>query len=127
MVGYVANIEEKTLKNSYFREVLFTGPHSQLVVMTLLPGEEIGMEVHHDNDQFFRVEKGEGKAILDGEENVITDGFAVVIPAGTEHNIINTSSTEELKVYTIYSPADHRDKTIHKTKQDALNDTEDHI
>ena len=96
--------------------------------MTLLPGEEIGMEVHHDNDQFFRVEKGEGKAILDGEENVITDGFAVVIPAGTEHNIINTSSTEELKVYTIYSPADHRDKTIHKTKQDALlNDTEDHI
>ncbi|MDO8573722.1 MAG: cupin domain-containing protein [Candidatus Daviesbacteria bacterium] len=127
MAGYVTNIEEKTLQNEYFREVLFTGPHSQLVVMSLLPREEIGMEVHESVDQFLRIEGGEGKAILNGEETMLTDGSAIVVPAGTEHNIVNTSSDKKLKLYTIYSPSEHRDKTIHKTKQEALTDTEDHI
>lgn len=127
MAGYVVNIEEKTKLNEYFREVLFTAPHSQLVVMTLLPKEEIGMEVHESVDQFLRIEEGEGKAILDGEEFIIKDGSAIVVPAGTQHNVINTSSDIKLKLYTIYSPAEHRDKTIHKTKQEALSDTEDHL
>ncbi len=126
MAGYVINIEEKTLANEYFREVLFTAPHSQLVVMTLLPNEEIGTETHPDVDQFLRIEEGEGKAILNGEEFIVKSGFAIVVPAGTEHNVINTSSDKKLKLYTIYSPAEHRDKTIHKTKQEALADTEDH-
>ncbi|MBI2330565.1 cupin domain-containing protein [Candidatus Daviesbacteria bacterium] len=117
MAGYIINIEEKSLQNDYFREVLFTGPHSQLVVMSLLPNEDIGMEVHGNVDQFIRIEKGQGKAILNGEETIISDGSAIVIPAGTNHNIINTSSTEKLKLYTIYSPANHKDKTVHKTKQ----------
>jgi mannose-6-phosphate isomerase-like protein (cupin superfamily) len=127
MTGYIINIEEKSLQNDYFREVLFTSQHSQLVVMSLNPSEEIGMEVHEIVDQFIRVEKGNGKAILNGEETIISDGFAIVIPAGTQHNIINTSSTEKLKLYTVYSPAHHKDKTIHKTKQDAEADKEDHI
>ncbi|MDD5147326.1 MAG: cupin domain-containing protein [Candidatus Daviesbacteria bacterium] len=127
MAGYIINIEEKTLQNDYFREVLFTAPHSQLVVMSLLPGEEIGMEVHETVDQFLRIEEGEGKAILDGEEHPISDGFAVVVPAGTQHNIVNTSADKKLKLYTIYSPAEHRDKTVHKTKQEALADTKDHL
>lgn len=127
MTGLVLNIEEKTLQNDYFREVLFTAQHSQLVVMSLNPNEEIGMEVHEIVDQFIRVERGTGKAILNGEEFVISDGFAIVVPAGTQHNIINTSSMEKMKLYTIYSPAHHKDKTIHKTKQDAEADKEDHI
>jgi mannose-6-phosphate isomerase-like protein (cupin superfamily) len=127
MTGYIINIEEKTLQNEYFREVLYTAQHCQLVVMTLQPKEEIGMEVHEIVDQFIRVETGEGKAILNGEEHNLTDGSAVIIPAGTEHNIINTSSEKKLKLYTIYSPAHHRDKTVHKTKQDALADTQDYI
>lgn len=126
MSGYVTNIEDKTEENDNFREVLFTGPNSQLVVMSLLPNEEIGMEVH-DVDQFIRIEKGEGKVILDGEEHLIADGSAIVIPAGIEHNVINTSPDEKLKLYTIYSPAHHKDKTIHKSKQEALADTEDQI
>lgn len=126
MAGYITNIEDTTEENENFREVLFTGPKSQLVVMSLLPNEEIGLEVH-DVDQFIRIEKGAGKAVLDGEEYMISDGSAIVIPAGTEHNIINTSSSEELKLYTIYSPAHHKDKTIHKTKQEASADTEDYI
>ncbi len=126
MTGYVENIEEKTLQNDYFREVLYTDPKSQLVVMSLLPNEDIGMEVH-DVDQFLRIEKGEGKVILNGEEHLITDGFAIIVPAGTEHNIVNTSATEKLKLYTIYSPAHHKDKTIHKTKAEALTDTNDHL
>src|SRR3989338_8481622 len=127
MSGFVTNIEEKTLQNENFREVLYTAQHSQLVVMSLLPNEEIGMEIHEIVDQFIRVEQGEAKAILNGEEHILSDGVAIVVPAGTEHNIINTSSEKKLKLYTIYSPAHHRDKTIHRTKQEALEDTEDHI
>lgn len=124
--GYVTDIEEKTLQNTYFREVLFTDPHLQLVVMSLQPGEEIGLETHHDIDQFLRVEAGEGKAFLNGEEHVLRDGSAVVVPAGTEHNVVNTSATEPLKLYTIYSPPEHPAGTIHKTRADALADEHDH-
>lgn len=120
MNGFVGDIEELTENNENFRKVLFTAPHSQLVVMCLLPNEDIGMEVHEDNDQFIRIEKGEGKAILNGEEKNIGDGFAVVVPAGTEHNIVNTSNTDEMKLYTIYSPAHHPDGTVHAVKEDAL-------
>jgi mannose-6-phosphate isomerase-like protein (cupin superfamily) len=127
MKAFVVNIEEKTLQNTYFREVLYTSQHSQLVVMSLLPKEDIGMEVHEIVDQFIRIEKGEGKAIIDGEEYLIKDGFSVSIPAGTQHNIINMSSENELKLYTVYSPAHHKDKTIHKTKQEAEADQKDHI
>jgi len=127
MANSVLNIEEKTLQNEYFREVLATGQHSQLVVMSLLPNEEIGMETHEIVDQFLRVEKGTGKVILDGVEHEISDGFAIFVPAGTQHNLINTSSENKLKLYTIYSPAHHKDGTIHKTKQEAEEDTEDHI
>jgi mannose-6-phosphate isomerase-like protein (cupin superfamily) len=127
MTGYVINIEEKSLQNDYFREVLFTAQHSQLVVMSLNPGEEIGMEVHDIVDQFIRVEQGTGKAILNGEEHIISDGFAIVIPAGVQHNIINSSQDKKMKLYTVYSPAHHKDKTVHKTKQDAEADKEDHI
>lgn len=127
MTGYTTNIEEKTLQNENFREVLHTEQHCQLVVMSLLPNEEIGMEVHEIVDQFIRVEKGEAKAILNGEEHVLSDGVAIVVPAGTEHNIINTSSENKLKLYTIYSPAHHKDKMVHETKQDALDDNQDHI
>lgn len=119
MTGYIGKIEELTLNNSLFRHVLFTAAHSQLVLMSLKPGEEIGMEVHPQVDQFFRFEKGQGKVILNGEESVVSDGFAVVVPAGTQHNVINTSQTNELKLYTIYSPPNHPDGTIHKTKEEA--------
>jgi len=118
MNGYITNIEEETIKNESFRKVLYTAPNSQLVVMSLKPGEEIGMEVH-DLDQFIRVESGEAKVILDGEESEVLDDYAVVIPAGTNHNVINTSSDKELKLYTIYSPAEHAPETIHKTKEEA--------
>ena len=127
MSGYTINIEEKTLHNEYFREVLYTAQHSQLVVMSLLPKEDIGVEVHEIVDQFIRIEKGKGKAILNGEEYDLSDGVVIVIPAGTKHNIINTSSDTKMKLYTVYSPAHHKDKTIHKTKKDALSDTNDHI
>jgi mannose-6-phosphate isomerase-like protein (cupin superfamily) len=120
MIGYKANIEELTRANTYFRHVLFTGPHSQLVLMCLAPGEEIGMEVHPENDQFFRFESGEGKVVIAGVEYAVKDGDAAVVPAGTEHNVVNTSSTSPLKLYTIYSPAHHPDGTIHKTKAEAL-------
>lgn len=126
MSGYVTDIEEKTQQNTYFREVLFTDPHLQLVVMSLLPGEEIGLETHHDIDQFLRIEAGEGKAYLNGEEHALKDGSAVVVPAGTEHNVVNTSATEPLKLYTIYSPPEHPYGTLHKTKADALADEADH-
>ena len=120
MAGYVANIEKKSLENKYFREVLYTGPHSQLVVMSIAPGEDIGMETHKNVDQFFRVDAGIGRAVLNGKEYNLENGSAVVIPAGTEHNIINRSKSEPLKVYTIYSPPNHPDGTIHKDKAEAL-------
>ena len=120
MPGYVTNVEEKALENTYFREVLFTGPLSQLVVMSLAPGEDIGSETHPDTDQFIRVEAGLGKAVLDGKAHTLTDGSAVVIPAGTEHNIINASKSEPLKLYTIYTPPEHPKGTVHKTKAEAL-------
>lgn len=127
MTGYTINIEKKALENENFREVLHTVQHSQLVVMSLLPNEDIGMEVHEIVDQFIRIEKGEARAILNGEEIMLSDGDVIVVPAKAEHNIINTSSTDKLKLYTIYSPAHHKDKTVHQTKQDALDDKEDHI
>ena len=119
MTGYHTDIEKKSLENDYFREVLFTGPHSQLVVMSLNPGEEIGQERHPATDQFIRVESGEGKAVIDGQEFALADGSALVIPAGTEHNVINTSASEALKLYTVYTPPEHPDGTIHKTKGEA--------
>lgn len=127
MKFYLDNIEKKTSTNDYFREVIHTSQHSQLVVMSLLSNEDIGVEVHEIVDQFLRIESGEGKAVIDGEEHALSDGSAIIIPAGTEHNIINTSSENKLKLYTIYSPAHHKDKTVHKTKEEALLDTHDHI
>jgi mannose-6-phosphate isomerase-like protein (cupin superfamily) len=126
MTGYIADIEKETKENTNFRKVLFTGPQSQLVVMSLKPGEDIGEEVHNNIDQFIRVEEGEGKAVLNGEETVIKDDWAVVVPAGAKHNVINTSQDKDLKLYTIYSPAEHKDGTIHKTKEEAMADEHDH-
>lgn len=120
MTGYVENIEKLTLENENFRKVLFTSTHSQLVVMAIQAGEDIGLETHEDHDQFIRIEKGTGKAILNGEESNLEDGTAVVIPAGTEHNILNTSETEVMKLYSIYSPAHHPEGTIHVTKAEAM-------
>lgn len=125
MIGYVGNIETTTEQNSFFRQVIYTGKHAQLVVMCLKPSEEIGMEVHDTVDQFFRIEEGEGKVIMNGEENIFSAGFGIIVPAGTEHNIINTSQTEELKLYTIYSPPNHPDGTIHKTKEEAMKAEEE--
>ncbi len=120
MNPYFGKIEDLTLQNSYFRQVLFTGEHTQLVLMSLGPGEEIGAEVHETVDQFFRFEKGQGKVVVgEGEEHEVTDGDAVVIPAGTRHNIINASQTDDLKLYTLYSPPNHPEGTIHKTKEEA--------
>lgn len=119
MKGYVANIEKATLENNYFRKVIYTAEHSQFVLMSLKPGEEIGEEVHDTLDQFFRFEKGEGKVVIEGKESAITDGFAVVIPAHTKHNIINTSTTDPLRLYTIYSPPNHADGVAFKTKEEA--------
>ena len=117
MTGYVGPIEKTTVENDYFRQVLFTGKHSQLVVMCLQASEDIGNEVHEDVDQFFRIEQGEAKFVLNGsEEHVVGDGDAVVVPAGTWHNVINTSATEKLKLYTVYTPPQHPDGTVHKTK-----------
>jgi len=127
MVGYLGNIEDLTLKNTYFRHVLYTGQHSQLVVMCIQPNEDIGEEVHEIVDQFLRVEAGEGKLIINGEEHRVKDGDAFIVPAGAKHNVVNTSSEKQLKLYTIYSPAHHRNGTIHKTKEEAELDTEDHI
>ncbi len=118
MVGYVTNIEQATLENEDYRRVLFTGPHMQLVLMTLRPGEEIGLETHDEHDQFIRVEGGTGKVRLADEEQELSDGVSVVIPAGTRHNVINTSSTEPLRLYTLYSPPEHPEGTVHRTKAD---------
>lgn len=125
MAGFVTKIETDTLANDNFRKVIFTAPHSQLVLMSLLSNEEIGMEVHDNVDQFFRIEKGSGKVVMNGEEHEISDGFAIVVPSGTEHNVI--AGPEGLKLYTIYSPANHPDGKIHHTKAEAMADEEDHV
>lgn len=119
-MGYTENIQKKTLENTNFREVLYTGAHMQLVVMSLKPLEDIGMEVHPNVDQFFRIEKGQAKVIMNGEETILTDDMVAIVPAGTQHNVINTSNTEDLKLYTIYAPANHPEGTIHATKADAM-------
>ena len=118
MTGYVTNIEKDTLENDNYRKVLYTAKHSQLVLMSLIPKQEIGMEVH-TLDQFIRVEKGNGLAIIDGVSNELSDGSAVVVPAGAMHNIINTSVVEKMKLYTVYSPAEHRDGLVRATKEEA--------
>ena len=123
--GYHVNIESLTKENSDFRRVLYTAKHMQLVLMSLLPGEEIGTETHPDNDQFFRFEAGEGKVFINGNEYEVVDGDTVIVPCGAEHNIVNSSESESLKMYTIYSPAHHKDGTVHQTKADALTDDEE--
>ncbi|HEX7586484.1 MAG TPA: cupin domain-containing protein [Patescibacteria group bacterium] len=125
MKGFNTNVEKATLENNNFRKVLYTAKHSQLVLMSLLPNEDIGMEVHQDNDQFFRFEKGQGKCIIDGNEYQVADGSAIIVPAGADHNIINTSNSESLKLYTIYSPANHKDGIIRSTKQEAEKNAEE--
>jgi mannose-6-phosphate isomerase-like protein (cupin superfamily) len=125
MKGFYQNIEEATLENTNFRKVLYSGKHSQLVLMSLKPLEEIGMETHSENDQFFRFESGTGKCIIDGNEYELKDGVAIIVPAGAEHNIINTSETEDLKLYTIYSPAHHKDQLVRVTRKQAIDNEED--
>lgn len=120
MAGYKGNLEKDTLANSFFRNVIYTAPHSQLVLMSLKPGEEIGNEVHPDNDQFLRFEEGEWEAEISGEKFEGVAGDCIIIPAGNYHNVINKSQDKELKLYTIYSPAHHPDGTIHETKEDAM-------
>jgi mannose-6-phosphate isomerase-like protein (cupin superfamily) len=120
MKGYVTPIEKETRKNASFRRVLYTGKHSQLVLMNLRPMEEIGDEVHEDVDQFFRFEEGEGKVIIDGVAHDVRDGDAVIVPAGAKHNVVNTSKKSELKLYTIYSPPEHQDGVVRRTRADAM-------
>lgn len=120
MKGFFTDIEKQTLENENFRKVLYTGKHSQLVLMSLRPAEDIGMEIHPQNDQFFRFEKGVGKCVIDGHEYEVKDGSVIVVPAGAEHNVINSSATEELKLYTIYSPPHHKDAIVRKTKAEAV-------
>jgi mannose-6-phosphate isomerase-like protein (cupin superfamily) len=119
MAGYTVDIEKKTLANNYFRKVLFTGKHAQLVVMCLKPGEEIGNEVHPKVDQFFRIEQGRALFVFRGKKIVAKNGDAVIVPAGTYHNVINDAKTIRLKLYTLYSPPNHPDGTVHKTKAEA--------
>jgi mannose-6-phosphate isomerase-like protein (cupin superfamily) len=118
--GFVTDIETETVKNTEFRRVLYTGKFSQLVLMRLLPGEEIGAEVHDDVDQFFRFEEGEGVVVIDGVEHAVKDGNAVIVPSGANHNVVNTSKTADLKLYTIYSPPEHQDKVVRKTREEAM-------
>ena len=119
-MGYADNIEDRTLENSNFRKVLYTGKFMQLVVMSLKPGEDIGEEVHETVDQFFRVEKGEAKVVMNGEETLLTDDMVAIVPAGAMHNVINTSADTDLKLYTIYAPANHPENTIHATREEAM-------
>ena len=123
MKGFFGHIEKDTLENENFRKVLYTGKHCQLVLMSLKPNEDIGMEVHPDNDQFFRFETGTGKVIIDGNEYNVTDGDAIIVPAGAEHNVINTSDSEPLKLYTIYAPPHHQDGVVRATKAEAELDS----
>lgn len=125
MRGYNDNIEKLTVDNSNFRQVLYTGKHTQLVLMSLAPGEEIGQEVHSENDQFFRFEAGQGKVVIDDNQYDVADGSAVIVPAGASHNVINTSDNESLKLYTLYSPSHHKDGIVRTTKAEAeANDEE---
>ena len=121
MTGFVVELEKATLENNNYRKVLYTSKRSQLVLMTIQPGDDIGLETHAEHDQFIRVEAGTAKAILGGEEQTLVDGTAVVIPAGIEHNVVNIG-TDELKLYSLYTPPEHPDGTIHATKADALAD-----
>jgi mannose-6-phosphate isomerase-like protein (cupin superfamily) len=116
MDGYANDIERQTLENEYYRKVIFTGKNMQLVLMTLLPGEEIGEEVHEEHDQFFRVEEGEGIVTMNGEEHAIHKDWAAIVPAGTRHNFLNHSATDKLRLYTIYAPPEHPEGTVHETK-----------
>ena len=125
MKGFETNIEQDTLDNTNFRKVLYTGKHSQLVLMSLRPNEEIGLETHAENDQFLRFEGGDGKVFIDGNEYAVADGDAVIVPAGAEHNVVNVSDSEELKIYTIYSPPHHKDQIVRKTKQEAEENDEE--
>jgi mannose-6-phosphate isomerase-like protein (cupin superfamily) len=124
MKGYVKDIGQATKENNNFRQVVYTAKHCQLVLMSLKPGEDIGEEVHDMVDQFFRFEQGEGKVVLDGVEHKIKAEYAVLVPAGTKHNVINASDTTPLKLYTIYSPPNHRDGVVHTTKEQAEKDDE---
>lgn len=125
MKGFKSNIEKDTIKNKNFRKVLYTSAYSQLVLMSIKPKEEIGSEVHQENDQFLRFEGGTGRVVVDDSKYTVKDGDAVVIPAGARHNVINTSATEDLKIYTIYSPPHHKDQIVRKTKEEAeANDQE---
>lgn len=125
MKGFNANIEQLTLENGNFRQVLYTSTHAQLVVMSLKPGEEIGVEIHSENDQFFRFEAGEGKVLIDGNEYAVGDGSAIIVPSGAEHNVINTSSADDLKLYTIYMPPHHKDGIVRATREEAMTHEED--
>lgn len=120
--GYKANLEELTEENSNFRQVLYTAKDCQLVLMSLLPGEDIGMETHGEGDQFFRFESGEGKVVINETEYVVGDGDAVIVPVGAQHNVINTSQTETLKMYTVYAPPHHKDGIVRATKAEAEAD-----
>ena len=121
MKGYVDNIERLTVENEDFRRVLYTGRNLQLVLMTLKPGEEIGEEVHEDRDQFFRIEEGNGEIRIDGAANRVEDDFAVIVPAGARHNVVNTGDAP-LRFYTLYGPPEHRDGVVHRDKAQAERD-----
>ena len=125
MRGYNDNIEKLTVDNEDFRRVLYTGKHAQLVLMRLKPGEEIGLETHNENDQFFRFESGEGIVVIDGNEHKVFDGSAVIVPAGAEHNVMNVSETEDLKLYTLYAPSHHKDGIVRATREEAMANEED--
>ena len=118
--GYHTHIEQETIENTHFRKVLYTGEEMQLVLMSLLPGENIGLEVHEENDQFFRFEEGEGKVVINETQYSVSDGDAIVVPKGSSHNVINTSESESLRFYTIYAPAHHKDGIVRETKADAV-------
>lgn len=126
MSGFHTNIEEDTSNNTNFRKVIYTGSHMQLVLMSLKAGEEIGVETHTDVDQFFRFEEGEGKVVIDGQEYIVHEDDVVIVPAGSEHNVMNTGS-EDLKIYTIYAPANHPEGTIHASKAEADAAEEHHL
>ena len=124
MKGFVADIEEQTKENKHYRHVLYTGKNLQLVLMTLRPNEEIGEEIHKDRDQFFRIEKGKGKIVIDGKSQKVRSGYAILVPAGARHNVINTEDDQPLKLYTLYGPPNHRDGVDFRTKDEAESSTE---